>query len=421
MSRETVEADALRGKWRDGNQVELLENGEDFFSRVNEAIAGAREEILIETFILWEDQVGKELHAGLLAAAGRGVRVVVTVDGFGSDSLSEQFVGELTEAGVRFQVYDPRPRQFGMRTNVFRRLHRKLTIIDGRIAFVGGINFSAEHIDDGGPITKQDYAVMVRGPLVDDIHAFARTAFAEVRRISEVVPPVMASPLRPANPPAGSMRALFVTRDNERHRTDIERHYLHAISSAKHRIIIANAYFLPGYRLLRDLRQAVERGVEVTLILQGDPDMPAVKAASMRLYDYLVNGGVRILECRERQLHGKVAVIDDEWATVGSSNLDPLSLSLNLEANVIIRDRAFNRVLDERLQNLMQARCTTVRAEHVPRRTMGRVAVNAVVFHFLRHFPAWAGWLPAHTPKLALMRPPSGATRAKESAKKEPA
>lgn len=398
-----AERDALRAQWRDGNAVEILENGEEFFASVYREIDKAEQEVLIETFILFEDQVGRELHRHLVDAGRRGVRVVMTLDGFGSEALSSEFIDSLTEAGVRLQFYDPRPRTLGMRTNLFRRLHRKITIIDGRVAFVGGINYSAEHIDDGGPITKQDYAVRIEGPLVDDIHAFARTAFAEVRKGSEVTPPVVESPLRPANTPAGQMTALFVTRDNDRHRTDIEMHYLDEVRRARTRIVIANAYFLPGYRLLRELRLAVERGVEVTLILQGDPDMPAVKAASMRLYDYLVGGGVRILECCERQLHGKVAVIDDEWATVGSSNLDPLSLSLNLEANVIVRDRGFNETLHQYLERLMASRCESIDQSRVPRRTMGRMLINALVFHFLRHFPAWVGWLPAHSPKLKLV------------------
>lgn len=121
-----------------------------------------------------------------------------------------------------------------------------------------------------------------------------------------------------------------MTRDNAAHADDIERHYRIAIRAARRRIVIANAYFLPGYRLLKGLRDAARRGVEVTLILQGHPDMPWVTAATRSLYHYLLPAGVRIVEYCRRPFHGKVAVVDDEWATVGSSNLDPLSLWLNL-------------------------------------------------------------------------------------------
>jgi cardiolipin synthase len=136
-------------------------------------------------------------------------------------------------------------------------------------------------------------------------------------------------------------RAAFVTWDNRRNRTDIERHYRAAVRSAHRRVLIANAYFFPGYRLLSDLRQAARRGVRLDLILQDQIDMPWAQRASELLYGYLIRAGVRVYEYTERPLHGKVAVVDDYWATVGSSNLDPTSLSLNLEANVVVRDETF--------------------------------------------------------------------------------
>ncbi|MSE18096.1 cardiolipin synthase B, partial [Pantoea agglomerans] len=155
--------------WQEGNRLLLLENGEAFFPRVFGAIQRAERTVLIETFILFEDDVGNALHRELLAAAQRGVRVEVMVDGYGSAELSDKFVNSLTSAGVRFIYYDPRPLVMGMRTNVFRRLHRKTVVVDDVVAFVGGINFSAEHNTDYGPEAKQDYAVQVKGPVVGDI------------------------------------------------------------------------------------------------------------------------------------------------------------------------------------------------------------------------------------------------------------
>ncbi|HBQ7394916.1 TPA: cardiolipin synthase ClsB, partial [Salmonella enterica subsp. enterica serovar Choleraesuis] len=158
--------------WREGNQIQLLENGDQFYPAVFEAIAQAQQKIILETFILFEDEVGKKLHAALLKAAQRGVKAEVLLDGYGSPDLSDAFVGELTSAGVIFRYYDPRPRLLGLRTNIFRRMHRKIVVIDDRIAFVGGINYSAEHMSDYGPQAKQDYAVRVEGPVVADILQF---------------------------------------------------------------------------------------------------------------------------------------------------------------------------------------------------------------------------------------------------------
>jgi cardiolipin synthase len=395
----------MTGDWTSGNRFALLENGEMFFPRVFEVIGQAREEVLIETFILFEDKVGHALHAVLLDVARRGVKVSVLVDGYGSIDLSRHFLDELTEAGVVFHLFDPRPKLFGMRTNVFRRMHRKLVVVDGETAFVGGLNFSADHLGDFGPRAKQDYAVEVHGPIVAQIHDFARRAAEPSRSKWQRLrrrPPVQQQ--------AGDAQALFVTRDNEHHHTDIEQQYRIAIRAARHEVVIANAYFFPGYRLLRDMRNAARRGVRVTLILQGQPDMPIVKVAAHMLHDYLLGAGVRIFEYCERPLHGKVAVADDEWATVGSSNLDPLSLSLNLEANVVIRDTAFNHHLRERLGMLMDCHCQEVTlAPADKKQRLWRTTMGFFVFHFLRRFPAWAGWLPAHTPKLTTVAAPQQA------------
>ena len=383
--------------WIAGNRVELLENGEAFFPRVLSAIDAAREEVLIETFILFEDRVGKRLHAALVAAARRGVRVEVTVDGYGSPDLSVDFVSALTGAGARLRVFDPKPRLLGFRTNVFRRLHRKIVVVDGHCAFVGGINYSDDHLADYGPGAKQDYAVQVEGPAVAVIHAFARAALDD---------PAAPRGWRDANgadsPAAGSALVRFVTRDNVFHLTDIERQYLAAIRAATGEVLIANAYFLPGYRLLHELHRAAGRGVQVTLIMQGAPDMPMVANAARRLYPYLLGGGVRVFEYCERPLHGKLALVDREWSTIGSSNLDPLSLSLNLEANVFIRDRAFNAVVRRRLQELIDNQCKEVTEGDLPRRTPFRTLSSLIVFHVLRHLPAWAGLWPAHTPRVSL-------------------
>jgi len=396
----------MKFPWRDGNRVCLLENGEAYYPRVFEAIRGARREVLIETFILFEDKVGEQLQAELIAAAQRGVRVELTVDGYGSATLSDEFVAAMTGAGVHVHMFDPRPRLLGCRTNMFRRMHRKLVVIDGHLAFVGGINFSADHLADFGPEAKQDYAMEVEGPVVNDIHRFVLAMQAPPGKIRQwwrhrAKPPAEVE----ASPPAGPARALFVVRDNHRHHRDIERHYLKAVHAARERVVIANAYFAPGYRLLRALRNAARRGVQVQLILQGQPDLAIARFGARIQYDYLMRGGVHILEYCSRPLHGKVALVDDEWTTVGSSNLDPLSLALNLEANLIVRDRTFNQTLYDNLQALSCAHCTEMNHLEFVRQSWWRMPLVSLGFHLLRHFPAWAGWLPGHTPKLARLRP----------------
>lgn len=412
----------MKTRWISGNQVALLENGEAFFPRVFECIAAAQREILLETFIWFEDKVGLALHAALLTAAKRGVHIDITVDGYGSPDLSTEFICSLSAAGVRIHVFDPAPRLWGMRTNLLRRMHRKIVVIDAERAFVGGINYSADHLADYGPTAKQDYAVEIAGPLVPAIRAFALRALLSGQRrarpgaaSSEAMEQELLKRYPPpgaAAAPAGHMAAMFVTRDNGPHPNDIERHYRIAIRVARHRVIIANAYFFPGFLLLRELRRAARRGVDVRLILQGEPDMPIVKVAASLLYHHLITGGVKIYEYLARPLHGKVAISDSEWATVGSSNLDPLSLALNLEANVIIRDRQFNSVLTERLDALITESCRQVAAEDLLESNAWRVLRSFFVFQLLRLYPLVASWLPTHQPLLtpaeALVAPKSG-------------
>lgn len=402
----------MNSPWRDGNEFLLLENGEAYYPRVNEAIAQARAEVLIETFILFDDKVGRALRQVVIEAANRGVQVDITVDGYGSDTLSDEFIKGLTDAGVRLHVFDPRPRLLGVRTNLFRRMHRKIVAIDGQTAFIGGINFSLDHLPEFGPMAKQDYAVEVRGPLASDLANYAREmlkAARVARRRWRRVPKLA--------PPQGDASGRLIVRDNDANPTSIESAYRVAIRGAREDILIANAYFFPGYRLLRDLVNAARRGVRVRLILQGQPDMRMAQKAAEMLYDYLESAGVGIYEYCDRPLHGKVACIDQRWATVGSSNLDPFSLALNLEANVVIHDREFNQILRENLEGLIKNHCRRIERSGTRRGWLRRPWSSVLVFHFLRRFPSWAGSLPAHKPRLESL----GADTIADAGSQEPA
>lgn len=384
-----------------GNKLYLLENGEAYFPAVFEAIRGAQSRVILETFIIFEDKVGNALRDALVEAATRGVEIDMTVDGYGTADISDAYIDSLTSAGVRFHIFDPRPRRLGFRTNLFWRMHRKIVVVDDDVAFIGGINFGADHLADYGEGAKQDYAVAIRGPAVIQIKDFATNALLsprKQRRWQRLRWPSQGSP------PEGTV--ALVVRDNDQHSNDIELHYRMALRTAKKEVMLANAYFFPGYRFLRDLRHAAQRGVVVKLVLQGEPDMPIARFVATMLYDYLISGGVEIYEYCERPLHGKIAVVDDAWSTVGSSNLDPFSLALNLEANVVIHDRAFSQVMKECLDQLIMNHCTLVKREAMPRRNIQRVLFGTLVFHFLRRFPMWVRYLPHKPVKLTSVTEP---------------
>jgi cardiolipin synthase len=385
--------------WIDGNRLRLLENGEEFFPAVFAAIEAAREEVILETFILFEDKIGLALHEVLLAAARRGVRIDMTIDGFGSPTLSAPFVNALTDAGVRLHVFDPPPK-LSRRLQPFKRLHRKIVVVDGEVGFIGGINYSADHLGDYGPQAKQDYAVEVHGPIVAHLREAAMDIIAPAMAGRRWWPRKRKQAAQPERQGGKALaQAKVVIRDNQGHRDDIERYYRIALLAAKQEVIIANAYFFPGYRLLRGMQRAAKRGVKVHLILQGCPDIAWATFAARTIYDRLIDAGVCIHEYCDRPIHAKVALVDDEWSTIGSSNLDPLSLSLNLEANLVIRDREFNRALRNKLSTLMDKSCVQVKAtSDAQRRWLSWLSYLA--FHVVRHFPRWASYLPDRKPRL---------------------
>ncbi len=374
----------MRATFLAGNRVTLLESGADYFPALLAAIDGARTEIHLETYIYADDATGRAVTTALARAARRGVTVRLMVDGFGAREFPTTQGGELIEAGAEVQVYRPEVARFRLRRHRLRRLHRKLSVIDGRIAFVGGINI-IDDMDTPGQIPPRfDYAVTVEGPLLETIHLAMRHLWQLVRwatfrhRLPEPASLMVASARR------GDIEAAFVLRDNLRHRGDIEEAYLDAIESATRDVILANAYFLPGRRFRHALMAAAARGVRVTLLLQGRVEYVMLHYATQALYGSLIAAGVRIVEYRHGFLHAKVAVVDGRWATVGSSNIDPFSLLLAREANVVVRDAGFAANLCDSLERAMIQGGVEIRREDLKRRPLLRRAANWFAYAAVR-------------------------------------
>ena len=341
--------------WHPGNALTLLENGAEFFPALTAAIDAAHSEIFLETYIFANDETGREISLALQRAARRGVTVRVLVDGFGGREFVNEMMDALTAAGVHALIYRREVSTLSLRRRRLRRLHRKLAVVDGHVAFVGGINIVSDFEDPKVTAPRQDYAVRLEGPLLAPLHATVRrvwelVAWASFRRRLRLVGKPPACPL-----PCGDMDAALVIRDNIRHRHDIENAYLLGIASARRDILLANAYFLPGRRFRQALLDAARRGVRITLLIQGLADHPIQQRATRAFYGQLLDAGIRIVEYHRSYLHAKVAVIDDHWATVGSSNIDPFSLLLAREANVLVRHQGFATTLRSRLEQAIAA------------------------------------------------------------------
>ena len=366
-----------------GNRIELLKNGEEFFPALIAAIDAAVTEVRLETYIFANDATGRLVADVLARAAHRGVAVHVMVDGFGAANFVPDFGARLLAAGVEVRVFRPEMARFRLRRHRLRRLHRKLATIDGRIAFVGGINI-IDDMDAPGQIPpRHDYAIRIEGPLLAPIHGVMErlwhlVSWAGLRQRfprQQVLAPITRS--------RGQIQAAFLIRDNLRHRHDIENAYLAAIAAAQHEIFIANAYFLPGRRFRQALITAAHRGVRITLLLQGRVEYRLLHYATQSFYGALLAAGIHIHEYRQGFLHAKVAVIDSRWATVGSSNIDPFSLMLAREANVVIRDDGFASELRSSLQQTMALGAQAItthdrRIRALPNRLIGWLAYGLV-------------------------------------------
>jgi cardiolipin synthase len=356
---------ARQARYLFGNRISLLQNGEDFFTALERAIGAAKNSIWIETYIFADDPTGLRIRDALMTASLRGVEVRVVVDGFGSSTLPPGWWDTFDQAGGELRIYRRERGWWPLRKSRLRRLHRKLAVVDGRLAFTGGINIQDDWDIPGQTAPRFDFAVQMEGPLVDRVIMAMEKLWWRMEwrnPVSLISSLADRSSSIISQPATGGMQAALLLRDNLRHRFDIEQAYLEAIKSARHEILIANAYFLPGHRFRRALVEAVHRGIRVRLLLQGMVEYRLQHAATRALYGALLDAGVEIHEYLPSHLHAKVAVVDTDWSTVGSSNIDPFSLLLAREANVVIQDTGFSGELKARLEQAIISQSQRIEA-----------------------------------------------------------
>ena len=392
---------------RPGHGVRLLCGGIAYFDALCEAIDHSRERVWIETYIFVIDASGERVAQAMERAAKRGVQVRLLVDGVGTPELPDPWQQRFAQAGVAWRQFSPLGRFGLLAPQGWRRLHRKLCVVDHSVAFCGGINLIDDLLDpDHGVLDapRFDFAVQVSGPLVADISQTmdqvwmaghfgeriqqfkGRVARRAQRRAAQTLRAPEDAPL-PAWALADThqgVSAALLLRDNLLNRSRIERAYRHAIAHAKHDICIANAYFLPGRRLRRALVHAAQRGVKVRLLVQGRYDNFMQFHASRPVLASLATAGIEIHEYAASLLHAKVAIIDGVWATVGSSNLDPLSLLLAREANVLIADAAFAQALSAALTKAMQTSGVPLNPARLSQRSFWHRCLDRIAFGVMR-------------------------------------
>ncbi len=393
---------------RTAHRVQLLQGGDELFPALVRAVDRAVHEVRMETYIFNEDPSGEMVVAALVRAAQRGVAVYLVMDGAGTPSLPAAWAQRFDAAGVRWHIFLPLGQLGLLLPSRWRRLHRKLCVVDGRVAFCGGINvLDDRHDPNHGRLAapRLDFAVRVTGPLVRAVHevtaqfwsrlqagsmireADLRAAWHHLERAVEQALQSGAqdsAELEREPVGGGGTRAALLLRDNLRHRSRIERAYRKAIAEAHEEIIIANAYFAPGRKLRQALIHARQRGVRVRLLLQGRYEYFMQFHAVRMMYGVLLGAGMEIHEYSPSFLHAKVAVIDGHWATVGSSNLDPLSLLLAREANVVVDDVRFAQDLRARLVHAMEHEGHRIDPARYARRPWHQRLLDRVAFGLMR-------------------------------------
>jgi cardiolipin synthase len=326
-----------------GNLVKLLRNGSEYFPALEHAITLAKHEVYLQTYIYQLDSTGIRIGNALKQAAQRGVVVNILLDGFGSKELPKSYINMLEKGGVNVIFYRAKISPWTLQKRRLRRMHRKIAVIDGAIGFIGGINIIDDNDAPNQTPPRIDYAVVLEGPILgvilESVHKlWRRLAWMNLKQSSNSNPQIEDTIPRKTFP--AGLKVALVIRDNVLHRRDIEKAYLNAIAEANNEIIIANAYFVPSRKFRQALLAAASNGVSIKLLLQGRKEF-FLMFATQAFYSEFLNAGIEIYEYRKSFMHSKVAVVDSYWATVGSSNIDPFSLLLANEANIVVLDSQF--------------------------------------------------------------------------------
>jgi cardiolipin synthase A/B len=372
----------------EGNQVRLLRNGSAAFPEMLAAIAAAEHQILLEMYWFGSDRIGRKFAAALAAAAERGVEVSIIFDAVGSVGASDEMFAGLIRAGaevIEFNPIAPWKQRFRL-SRLTRRDHRKILVVDGRVGFTGGINIADFwlSLDEGGGGWRDDM-VCIDGPAV----AGLRDCFARVwRRLRGRELGLIGFPALPTaaftSTPGNGQAVRVLGQHYFRTRHEISRAYLYYLRSASARIFIANSYFVPDGRVLRALRLAARRGIDVRIIVPGQSDVDIVRHASRAVWGRLLRAGVRIFEWDESVLHTKSAVVDSSWSTTGTFNFDYLSLQMNLEVNVSVLDARFAATLEASFLDDF-ARCREVLWADFRFRPLGQRILELIAYR-LRKF-----------------------------------
>lgn len=339
------------------NNVTLLKGGLPYFSKLIDLIDNANSSLQLQFYIYEEDDTGIEIANHLIQAVGRGVVVQILLDGYASRKLSTNFKKNLRSQGIRLRFFEPilksKKFYFG------RRLHHKIVVADGRQALVGGINISDRYNDTPGQSAWLDWAIYIEGESAYELYKICDQFYTKNKEESITLArgPIMSATDLKKNVPVRIRRNDWVMNKNE-----ISASYMNMFKQAEHSIIIMSSYFIPGAFFKRNIIKALSRGINIKLILAGISDVGIAKYAEKYLYRWAIRHGIEIYEYKRNILHGKIAVSDNRFVTVGSYNINDISAFASIELNVDIENKEFAAGVSQTLINIIENECERVSA-----------------------------------------------------------
>lgn len=345
----------ISAEYTSHNHVTLVHGGSEYFGRMEAMIREARYTVHLQTYIFDDDKTGMQIADALRESSLRGVDVYMLLDGYASRKLSDRFIRQLRNAGVRFRYFEP---VFQSDSFYFgRRLHHKVIVADGCRAMVGGVNVSDRYNDLPGDPAWLDWAIYVEGEVAQELHKLCTKLWVklpvEVRKILSREKLFVADT---------SLQCRVRIRQNDwvTRRNDITRSYLQMLSEAKDEVIIMSSYFLPGRLFRRYLARAVKRGVHIRLVLAGTSDVKIAKHAERFMYRWLFKNRIEIFEYPHNVLHGKIAVADRAWVTGGSYNVNNISAYASIELNLDVDDQVFGAQVATALEEIIRGQCEPI-------------------------------------------------------------
>ena len=364
------------------NQVSLIRSGKKYFDKLVQLIDDAKRIIHIQSYIFDDDETGNIVADALKNAAKRNVEVYLMADGYASQVMSQSFIDDIREAGIRFLFFEP---LFKSKYFYFgRRMHHKIVVTDSRYALIGGVNIANRYNDLPGEPAWLDFALYTEGEIAKDICLLCWKSwkgYPKKMQQQACEKETIQLNISPENQSAVRMRE----NDWVRRKDEISKTYAQMIDHAQSYVLIFCSYFLPDINLRKKMSQAVKRGVKIRVITAGRSDVILSKPAERWLYDWLLRNGIELYEYQTNILHSKLAVCDDEWMTIGSYNINSISAYASIELNVDVMDPVFVKKVRQELEAIIAEECICVSADvHAKANNIFKQFIRWFSYQFIR-------------------------------------